>query len=216
MHLKLTGSKAKMQHDVNVEIARLMNAAILKRNIGAVLTTELRLMLGDAIRQQPEYTSLLQGGEDTLKELLGVRDSASKMNALLDAWMTEVDVIFVQFRATGSRIRGGFLITAFEADFSGVLAMEEATQRTKRGDFPWLDWLLLKGDQIIVAGYDAMFDTDFSKSRTGSTLMIKGEGFRVPSEFSGIASHNFITRAVNDNVDEIGSLIYRHIELYLK
>jgi hypothetical protein len=77
--------------------------------------------------------------------------------------------------------------------------LPEATYVTAKGTpIPWLDWLILQGDRIIVLGYDVDFDltpAERARSRTGMALMERGSGWRVPPEFSGTAESNFLTRA---------------------
>jgi hypothetical protein len=62
------------------------------------------------------------------------------------------------------------------------------------GDLHWLDWLLNRGDQIIVVGYEYNPQTGLGRSKLGN--MKTGGSFRVPPEFSGTQENNFVTRAL--------------------
>jgi hypothetical protein len=106
----------------------------------------------------------------------------------------------------GNKIIGDIIITAIPADYSDVLGSSAATYKTEKGDtIPWLQWLLLQGDSIVIATHKAVFDPDKAKfSRTGEDIMLPDSvGWRVPPEFSGTADNNFVTRAVLSALPEL-------------
>ena len=60
--------------------------------------------------------------------------------------------------------------------------------------------MLEYGDTIIVANYDYNPQTGLGRSSLGN--MKDGTGFRVPPEFSGTLTNNFITRALTEPQQE--------------
>ena len=69
-----------------------------------------------------------------------------------------------------------------------------------KGDLHWLQWLLERGDEIIVAGYE--FGGNSGRGRSGLGYMTTGGSFRVPPQFSGTKDNNFISRALVGKAQE--------------
>jgi hypothetical protein len=63
----------------------------------------------------------------------------------------------------------------------------------------WLEWLLLKGNQVIFGEYSVQYGNYNSKafSRSGEAIMVKTGSFRIPPAWSGTATNNFIVRALS-------------------
>ena len=70
----------------------------------------------------------------------------------------------------------------------------------KSGDLHWLDWLLKRGDNMIISNYQYNPQTGLGRSGLGN--MVGGGSFRVPPQFSGTVDDNFITRAFLGNNQE--------------
>jgi hypothetical protein len=105
----------------------------------------------------------------------------------------EIDYTPVRVRAGG--FIGGAEIGVLIKDFSDILAMMEASVDTEKGQIlPWLEFLLLRGDQIIISQYDIKMET--GTGRSGKAIMVKGsaKAWRVPPEYSGVAGDNWLTR----------------------
>lgn len=76
--------------------------------------------------------------------------------------------------------------------FVNLLGIPLAEIRTEIGDvLPWMRWLLLEGTRTIVSSYAYEPDTS---GRSGGGTMKLGGIWRVPPQFSGTASENFVTR----------------------
>lgn len=109
-------------------------------------------------------------------------------------------------------MRGHIVVSVFPKDFvDNILKGAYATYLTKQNQpIPWLQWWLTLGDQIIIRRYIV----DYSRikgSRTGLATMkkVKKGGWRVPPQYSGTKTRNFITRALED----ISDLICYYIKL---
>ena len=109
-------------------------------------------MVKEAIESQGEYQSLLRG---ELKDELGIPNPASRVNAIVDAWINNVEVNTRPVSVSGSGLKGGIFIGMIKQDYSDVLGMDQATiVDQKTGSvIPWLYWLLLGGGDILVRDY---------------------------------------------------------------
>tara|TARA_B100000519_G_C14193892_1_gene414473 strand:- start:423 stop:1085 length:663 start_codon:yes stop_codon:yes gene_type:complete len=98
-------------------------------------------------------------------------------------------------------LSGGLEIFVQPDDYSNVLSISDAvvsyrSKRFKRNiDIPWLDWLLTKGDQILVFGFE--FDPVSGRGRSGAGRMLESPmgDWRISPEHAGTKGDNFITRA---------------------
>ena len=79
-----------------------------------------------------------------------------------------------------------------------------------------MDWLLNKGSQVVVSGFESVFSVDGSKSRSGLGFMFKtGNSFRVDPRYSGTKDDNFLTRLINNNRPAIEIIIKDEINKVL-
>jgi hypothetical protein len=105
----------------------------------------------------------------------------------------EIDYTPVRVRAGG--FIGGAEIGVLVKDFSDILAMMEASVDTEKGQIlPWLEWLLIRGDQIIISEYEINFIS--AQGRSAKAIMVKNNSavWRVPPEYSGVMGDNWLTR----------------------
>ena len=92
-----------------------------------------------------------------------------------------------------NRLTGGIEFNFQPADFANLLGLPQGHQVTnKAADLHWLDWLLTKGDTVIVKGYSY---EPSGKGRSGGGSMKTGGFFRIDPSYSGTTINNFITRA---------------------
>ena len=140
----------------------------------------------------------LRGATDLVAQL-GLTDNLQKVAAIRDA-LTKGLNISVSADKGLLRIR----LEVGQKDFSDILGLPaayqewtDATGTTEKGPpLPWLEWLLLEGDQPIIT--NSYFSKSQGTGRTGlpgTMAENRGgkKGWRVPPAYSGIASANFIT-----------------------
>lgn len=134
--------------------------------------------------------------------------------AIIDTIVNSVEVRTTRFSAVGGSIKGGLTLTVQPTDYS-LLTTSPAIggQVIKGGIMPWLDWLLVSGDAIIIADFGVEYGP---YGRSGGAHMVKtSEGirpFKVNTNFSGTLDNNFITRALNGYQEYIGDVIVRNIK----
>lgn len=62
---------------------------------------------------------------------------------------------------------------------------------------PWMRWLLLFGDDIIISEHEIKFGTNLPGSRSGQALMVESAGvWRVPPQYAGTIRDNWLTRTL--------------------
>ena len=170
----------------------------LKQNIPPVIK--------QAIINSPEYISLLDG---QLKYEFGIPDSSQKLTGLLDLWSSNVDIKYTAPSISGNKIKASFTISMIKIDFNDVLFSDYAiVYDSFRGySLPWLEWLLLEGNKTIIKQQDVVIGPN-KLSRTGMAIMKNSsKSWKVPSQFAGTISDNWITRAINSVDNDINNII---------
>jgi hypothetical protein len=182
------------------EITSLMTKAVNKIKIN------LPNIIRQSIINTPEYESLSLG---KLKYEFGIANVDSKLASLLNVWSTNINYQYKAPSIIGGKIKSSFSASMIRADFSDVLYTDfAAVVDTARGyTLPWLEWLLLEGNRTIVKNYEVVFGAN-RFSRTGFAVMEPSRrSWKVPSEFSGTQSDNWITRAIDNAESDIQKLL---------
>ena len=171
------------------------------------LPAKIRPLLSDALKQEPEYSSLKSGN---LRFEFGRPDS-SAIDDVVEKIASTITINASPIKISGAGLSGGFTLTAIKTDdINGIINDSSAIMEdTARGySLPWLEWLLFRGNQTIIKGYGVKLGPN-NNSRTGNAIMVRSDGsWRVPAEFAGTASSNWTTRAV----DRLESTIYKIIQ----
>ena len=194
-----------------------INARLSSANFQNIIRRRSKIILKEALLNTPVYQSMADEN-GVLRSELGVVNSGSAMNSLVNAWVKSTKVTLGRPRVIGHRIVGDIIsITAIQADYEDVLSKAYASYQTDKGvTIPWLEWLLKRGDEILITKHKIFHPrVPTASSRTGTnTIMRKtrGSGWGVPIEFSGVEDDNFCTRAVNNAIDEIGGVIAEEVK----
>lgn len=177
----------------------------------SIIKKDLPSIVSEAIISEPEYSSLLSG---QLKFELGIPNAGSKISSLINMWISNMVIDYKPPTLTNSSIRTSFSAKLIRANFNDVLGTDEAyINDSLRGySLPWLEWLLLDGNAIVIPNYEVVMGSN-PRSRTGSAIM-KGStsSWKVPDQFSGTISDNWITRAISNSQDKIQNLLERALK----
>jgi len=201
LRLEVTDPNSIIEYRLKKTIADKINLAAQVAKNKAKL--RFRELIEKAIFDSPEARSL-QGGD--LQGELGVPGELAKkmLDKIVDAIDSTIDVDIKQFNPFGNVMRGYIEVSIFpKALLQDLLDKQEAQYLTNHGEqIPWLEWLTTLGDRIIVKNYSVDFGQRFG-SRTGLATMVhtKRRGWRVPPQFSGTRTDNFITRSLDDVAD---------------
>jgi hypothetical protein len=207
--LKLLDSNSNIQTKILDALAKQLKSGFIKA--AQRIKKQLQSMVREAIQSQPEYNSLLSG---QLKDELGIPNPTTSVNAIVDVWAENVQIITTPVSVAGSKIKGGISIGMIKQDYADVLGMDEATiTDSKTGSVvPWLYWLLLGGGGILVKNYAIKIGPS-ERSRTGNAIMIKSlKNWRMPAQFVGVADNNWVYRAISELDSQIEMMLQSELE----
>ena len=208
--IKLLGSDASIEKEIMRALAAHVNANLIK-NRDRILS-DLKRLIPVWMNAQPEIQSLLDDGSTgSLEAQFGIpADQApTVVSAIIQGIVDSVKIEIIK-AASNKKFFGGIRFGIQPTDFVNLLSLSAAKIITEKGTtLEWLKWLLTAGDSMIVIGYDYF---PGNGGRSGGGTMAGGGAWRVPPQYSGTASNNFITRALNGREKDIAA-IFRRISL---
>ncbi|NDB84435.1 MAG: hypothetical protein EB127_17290 [Alphaproteobacteria bacterium] len=187
--IRLLDSPAQIEKNINIAIAEHING-IITREQNRILN-RIKALIPSWIESQPEIVSLRSSSPLSLVGQFGISgDSNAIVSSIIGAIVDATSIKFIKYSAN---LRGGLELQFQPATFGNLLGLSAGHTVFQGGDLHWLDWLLLRGDNIIITNYQYNPATGLGRSGLGN--MIGGGAFRVPPEFAGTKDDNFITRA---------------------
>lgn len=188
LSIELLDSVSSIEGKINAAMAEEINKT-LSRNLSKI-TQDIQALIPKWINQQPEINAILS------RELVGafgtLLSPQSIVNAIIDSVSSSMSVSLKRYN---NKLSGGGLDINIQPDnFANLLGLSEGHTIYSGGDLHWLEWMLLRGDEIIVVGYEYNPKSGIGRTRLGN--MVSGRGFRVPPQYSGTIDNNFITRAL--------------------
>lgn len=174
------------------------------------ITNKVKDLVKKALQNEPEYQSLKSG---ELRREFGIEDTNNVdmvINKLVDTLIVETKPITINSQG----LIGGLKLTMIPSDFGGVIGAEEAVvvDSVRGYSLPWLEWLLLRGSQIIVRDYEVKVGAN-PYSRSGDAIMVSSsKNWRVSPEFAGTVTDNWTTRALSTIDDQISKIVQDTIE----
>lgn len=174
------------------------------------IKSEIILALSNALKSEPEYSQLVSG---MLKADLGISNS-SVVDSIVEELANTTNVTLMPVSVFGNSMKGGILIEAIRSDnISNIIYSDSAYVVDAKGySMPWLEWLLLMGNSVLVKGYDVRYGPN-PNSRSGNGIMVKSNGdWRVPPEYQGTAGDNWTTRAIDRLENQITNIISNNIK----
>lgn len=175
------------------------------------LQSNLPSVIKNAIINTPEYDSL-NGGQ--LQYEFGIPDISVKLAELLNLWSTNIKINYSPPAIANNKIKGSFSANMIKVDFSDVLYSDYAiVYDAMRGySLPWLEWLLLEGNKTIIKNQTVVLGPN-KYSRTGYAVMRESSSsWKVPSQYAGTISNNWITRALDNAENNISNLIDKALD----
>jgi hypothetical protein len=187
--IQITDKLKTIENNINKAIAEEINKRLSQSQISIV--KDVKKLIPQWLSSQPEIGALLSETPESLKGQFGIYSSTqSIVNRIIFSVVESTSVKFIRY---SNNLRGGFELNFQPKDFINLLSLPEGHTVYNGGDLHWLDWLLLRGDSIIVTNYEYNPQTGIGRSRLGN--MVAGGSFRVPPQYSGTRDDNFITRA---------------------
>lgn len=211
MKLKTTNAKIKQ------EILRIFKNQIFAKakQVAPLIQEEIRQKNLEFWRNSDTYNSLLYGD---LNHQIGFYKGTAP--SIVDSALEAVSKsIFVVPRKDPKRI---LTINVFQKDIVQNIGLEidiEQDESDKLDELDWFHWLTLFGNKYIIWQYEYV-DEVTPRSRSGRGIMKYNkdiEGWRIPAEHSGTIDDNWLTRALNENVQlqsVYGSIISKYLLEY--
>lgn len=214
--IEILESDAEIQKRINKALFKEMSRLIKKQS--PKVQRELKSLIPGWILSQPEAISLSSDGlPGSLNAQFGLvpGQGAIAMQQVADAVAASVTV---EFTGLSKNLSGGINFVAQPSNFQNLLSLSSgftlatslADPSTFEGELHWMDWLLTKGDSVIVAGYSYIPGRG---GRSGGGTMQEGGVFRVDPSYSGTPEDNFISRAFRDKESQIASIISKYFRI---
>lgn len=196
--LKLLDSVAEIEKKVNEAIADLVNKEI--SNSKTTILQKCQSLINGWILAQPEILSLNSSSPESLAGQFGLLPGQA-ISATTSVISAIKDSITIKIATFNNKLQGGITVEFQPSNFLNILNIPQGHTPIKGGDLHWMDWLIKRGDNIIIVNYQ--YDPKSGVGRSGLGHMIGGGAFRVPPQFSGTEKDNFITRALVGPTQEI-------------
>ncbi len=219
--IELTDLPSEIQKKVNIALRDELNLLLPK--VVPAIQADIQAKSKVFFETAPEALALINGPLDAHFGI-PAGEAKSRVNTIIQTVVNNIEVTFTRITLSGSNFRGGFTVGAVIADFSDVLNLPVAHIVTDKGeDLPWLEWLLKKGNALIISEYKIQFGNYASSnrhlhSRSGKAIMVKSTGgiWRVPPQYAGTIRNNWLTHSIADMseawLDMIGQVMQEKIE----
>lgn len=164
------------------------------------------------LQQTEIYTQLVSG---VLAGHFGLPAGSRRgmVDSILQKVANNIEVTYKPIAVRGKKFVNGMYFGILIRDFSDILSMAESLVTIEDGSqLPWLNWLLISGNKILVSEHDVKFMS--GKGRSGFAVMVSNKAgvWRVPPEYSGTITNNWLTRAFNENPDRFLDIIKNILE----
>tara|TARA_R100000664_G_C2727431_1_gene118975 strand:+ start:251 stop:874 length:624 start_codon:yes stop_codon:yes gene_type:complete len=207
MSFRILESDAQIERMILREIAREVNRSFSRLKTKAL--GPIRQAIRSSLSSHPTISSL-SGGK--LRGDFGIPSGVDVVSAIIESVTSSVDMTVVPVTAGRGVLKGGITLTAQPSDYMNVLSLPTSTVVTEKGEvLPWLDWLLLKGDTIIVARYGVKYKGGTGRSGQATMKLNYNAPYKVDSQFSGTSTNNFITESIESANNEIMAILARYI-----
>lgn len=189
--IKLLDTVGSIEKKVNEAIATEVNR-LLSQNKSRIIQ-ESKQLISRWVSIQPEMQDLQSGIPGSLAGQFGLYpgQGQSSVVSIINAIENAITIDFKKFT---NKLVGGLEVNFQPTNFLNLLNLPQGFVNYDNGKLHWLDWLLKKGDTVIVVNYQYNASTGVGRSGLGN--MIQGGSFRVPPQYSGTEQNNFITRAL--------------------
>jgi len=205
--LSLLDSDSNIRLSILESMKQILDKALI-RTLSSI-EPKTRVLLRSALRNEPEYYSLISGD---LRKEFGI-ENVSNVDIAIDNMVNAMNFIVDKPRSSNVGISGGIKIEIIPTNLAGIIDDQSAyvVDNIRGYSLPWLEWLLTKGSSIIIRGFDVKYGAN-PRSRSGDAIMISSQSnWRVPSQFSGTLSNNWITRALSQIEKPIEKMLQQEL-----
>lgn len=192
--------------EINKQISKQLNSILFSMKNDGILKAQINDFIDRQIRTSIEFSELING---ELREIFGLTNPDRAVEEIIETVKRSSVIDIQESRIIGKKLTNASItISILRDDFSDVLSLQSASYTSQGGEVNWLDWMLIKGDAIILADYTVDMNNPSSSSRTGGALMVKSNrGFRVPPAYAGNSRANWLTRCFDETEEIVGNLL---------
>tara|TARA_Y100000004_G_C8821874_1_gene372273 strand:- start:81 stop:710 length:630 start_codon:yes stop_codon:yes gene_type:complete len=203
--LQLTQNAIQFEKLVLNALADELNSFFTKRVQRAM--DPVRQAVRAALRKSNTIIELSSGAK--LRGALGIPSGQDPTTSIIEAVANSAMIIPKPIKVQQKSFSGGFSINVQPENFSNLLNQSFGSVTTKKAaKLPWLNWLLTRGSSIIVADYGVKYSP--GSGRSGHAKMqLKGTPFSIDPVHSGTIANNFVSRALEEDADNIIKAIMR-------
>jgi len=224
---------------INIDITILESDTKIKKLILKAMAGELNAILLSARRTIEDeiafrmksvfvgtrtYNAIINGPLDAH---FGIPqgEALDRLDSIINQIVKSIRVDFKEIKSRGKIFTGGYTVRILRADFLDIINLSAAIVDNTSNNvnvatqLPWLEWLLIRGDNIIIDDYEIVFGS-FSQSRSNAAIMVRNEAsvWSVPPEFSGTIRKNWLTKSVLESgnfiADFVGAAIKKNVEKF--
>lgn len=186
---------ADLLKQINIKLPRVIKS----------VNKRMQDVMSLALYQHPTVKSLIAG---KLRSEFGLADPKTSIIPILEEIVKSVKIEINDLKLQNTSIVGKFQIVGI---LIGDLLSSPASSYVSEpsgSKINWLDWILRKGQKIILRNYVIRFKPS-PKSRTGDALTTKWtrHNYRVSPEFAGVPNKNFITETIKSVEEKIESIV---------
>lgn len=197
--LSLVETDSEIRNAILSAMKEVLDKALVKALNS--IEPKIRILIRAALRNEPEYVSLISG---ELRKEFGI-ENTNNVDIAIDNIINSINFSINKISVGASGLTGGIKLTVVPKDLTGIIDNSSAyVVDTERGySLPWLEWLLLRGGEIIVRNFEVRYGPN-PRSRSGDAIMVSSKSnWRVPAQFAGTTNNNWITRALSTVEDKI-------------
>lgn len=207
----------KVKFSIGDEIAKEVTKRLQDGRRKAGLRKIVRNLFKRKLEANRSWISLSSHSTGSLLGHFGIPDPEGSKEEIMTTWLNSITVSDARRK---TRANGSFFIdqsiTGIDDSYEDVLSLKASYHFTRKGKrLNWLEWLLIRGDEIIIDKWDVKFGlspAERSRSRTGLAIMVGGNGWHVPFEHSGVPNRNMVTRVIDTMQNELRTRIEEYIQ----
>jgi len=181
-----------------------------------VLTDKIKDLTREIYEDGAMITGLLSDSSSrsnlSLRGHFGIPDGEQYevAESILDIITDNLYVDFSGYTLVGRKLSGRLTILLSPNVYQDLMNADFAKIITDKGELlHWIEWTFKAGDNPIIADYRIYATTNRKTSRSGLAIMVKANSaiWKVPSEVSGTADDNWLTRELKKYRDRYLNLV---------
>jgi len=196
----MTAGFSALAEDINTKLTKIIPKIVV----------DVKEAVRVSVSSHPTVQALSDYAPGGLASELGLYPGQGPSAAAQIIEIITEDVEF-RFRKLNTKLQGSIEFYIAHSAIARLVALPLGHIVYGRGDLHWLQWLLEKGDAIIIDSYEYSPQSGFGRSGGGSMKL--GGSWRVPPEYAGTPEDNFISDSLFNRTfqDTLQNIIERNL-----